>query len=132
MNEERMRILKMIEAGQISAEEGAKLLEALEPSGVSGTETVRSQAGEEAGEGGRAVRIRVFDAVTGREKINLAVPIGFAKMLSSLLPEAQRRQIEEHGFRLEDVIRSIESGKVGKIVDIDNKDQDEKIEITIE
>lgn len=129
MNEERMRILKMIQEGTLSAEEGARLLDALDSPEE---QTFRpGEEGETRGKG-RFLRIRVSDAVTGREKVNLAVPIGLAKMLSSLVPESQRERIETYGIRFEDLIKNVESGKVGKVVDIDNHDQDEKIEISIE
>ncbi len=129
MSEERMRILKMIQEGTLSAEEGARLLDALE----SGTEESFRPSGEGETRGkGRFLKIRVYDAVTGREKLNLNVPIGLAKMLSSLVPESQREQLESHGIRFDDLLRTVESGKVGKVVDINNHDQDERVEISIE
>lgn len=129
MNEERMRILKMIQEGTLSAEEGARLLDALESPEE---QTFRpGEEGQTRGKG-RFLRIRVSDSVTGGEKVNLAVPIGLAKMLSSLVPESQRQRIETYGIRFEDLIKNVESGKVGKVVDIDSHDQDEKIEISIE
>lgn len=128
MNEERIRILKMIENGQISAEEGARLIEALEsPEDAEGSTRVQTSE-----TGAESVRVRVFDGVTGREKVNVAIPLRFARMMSSLIPEAQRSQLEEHGIRLEDIMNAIESGKVGKVVDIENKELDEKIELSIE
>lgn len=129
MNEERMRILKMIQEGTLSAEEGARLLDALgNPEGEQGRP---ASEGEPRGKG-RFLRIRVYDSVTGREKVNLTVPIGLAKMLSSLVPESQRQQLESHGVRFDDVLKSVESGRTGKIVDISNNDQDENVEISIE
>ena len=129
MNEERMRILRMIEAGQLSAEEGARLIDALESAGP---EAQGQTKVEEPVEGRRVLRVRVYDSITGHEKVNFSVPIGLAKMLGSFLPEAQRRQLEEHGIRIADVMRLIESGKVGKVVDIESTERDEKVEITIE
>lgn len=128
MSEERLRILKMIQEGTISAEEGARLLDALEPPSDEG---VRTGGGEPRGKG-RFLHIRVFDSVTGREKVNMNIPIGLAKMVSSLVPDSQRQQLESHGVRLDDLMRAVETGRVGKVADIDNKDQDEKVEISIE
>ncbi len=48
MEEEKMRILKMIEEGKISAEEGAKLLK-----------TIEEPAKKEGGK--RVLRIRVYE-----------------------------------------------------------------------
>lgn len=129
MNEERMRILKMIQEGQISAEEGARLIEALEGGR---NEEVKPTADSGQGSTGRLLKIRVVDSVTGREKINLNVPIGLAKMLSSFIPETQREQLESHGVRLDEVLQAVESGQIGKIVDMTDNDRGDRVEISIE
>jgi len=130
MNEERMRILKMIQDGQISAEEGARLLEAL---GGGTKAKIRPTAEWEPGSvGGRTLRIKVFDSVTKREKVNLTVPLALARMVSSFIPESQRDQLESHGIHLDDVLRAVESGKVGKVVDLTDNDRDEQVEISVE
>jgi len=64
-DEERLQILKMIEGGQITAEEGAKLLEALE-------EPSRAEARREGAP--RWFRVRVTDLNTGKHKVNINLP----------------------------------------------------------
>lgn len=130
MNEERMRILKMIQDGQISAEEGARLLEAL--GGETNTKVRPTAEWESGSVGGKTLRIKVFDSVTQREKVNLTVPLALARMVSSFIPESQRDQLESHGIHLEDVLRAVESGKVGKVVDLTDNDRDEHVEISVE
>lgn len=127
MSEERLRILKMIQEGTISAEEGARLLDALESPGEETTRTSGDSRGR-----GRFLHVRVYDSVTGREKVNMNIPIGLAKMVGSLVPESQRTQLESHGIRVDDLLRAVESGRVGKVADISNNDQDEKVEVSIE
>ena len=65
--EERMRILKLIESGQVKAEEGAQLLDAL------GDSPARERA-----RGGRpnVLRVRVTDLGGRRQKINVTIPVG--------------------------------------------------------
>ena len=129
MNEERMRILKMIQEGQLSAEEGARLLEALErPT----TERTRPTSEWELPGGAKSIRIRVFDQSTGQEKVNFGVPIVLAKMFGSFIPESQRDHLESHGIRIDDLLRAVETGKVGSVVDINNTERNERIEISIE
>ncbi len=72
--EERMKILKMIEEGKISAEEGAKLLAAL-------AEGRRGSLGptQSRGPGApRTLRIRVTDIGTGRSKASVQIPLGIS------------------------------------------------------
>src|SRR5512147_1439842 len=72
-SEERMKILKLIEEGKISAEEGAKLLSAL-----SGPRRPPSPPGlRPPGMPGAArwLRIRVTDIRTGRSKAAVQIPL---------------------------------------------------------
>ena len=66
--EERMQILKMIEEGKISAEEGAKLLQALG--------AAKSEKRKPTGDEPRWFRIRVTDLDTGKNKVNVNFPMG--------------------------------------------------------
>src|SRR5574341_2421453 len=69
--EEQMKILKMIEEGKISAEDGAKLLAALgEGRRGSGAPAPRPMGT------GRWLRIRVTDTTTGRSKASVQIPLG--------------------------------------------------------
>jgi hypothetical protein len=67
-SEERMRILKMIEEKQITAEEGAKLLEALRSTGG-------DAAQREAVTKARWLRVRVTDRSSGKLKVNVNIPV---------------------------------------------------------
>ncbi|MCX7838961.1 MAG: hypothetical protein N2559_05835, partial [Anaerolineae bacterium] len=71
--EERMQILKMIENKQITAEEGAKLLAALEEHdrAESTTKVKPSPATS-----GKWFRVRVTDLKTGKRKVNVNIPLG--------------------------------------------------------
>jgi len=77
--EERMRVLKMIEEGKISAKEGARLLGAL---GRSDEQARRQRGTAEAGGegGGRWLRLRVSDTRSGKTRVNLTIPIGLVNM----------------------------------------------------
>jgi hypothetical protein len=129
MDEERKRILRMIEEGRLSAEEGARLLDALD---AGGEKNVHGPTAGSTTEGGKTLHIRVFDGISGREKVNMNVPIGLAKMVSAFIPESQRANIEQHGIRIEEVLRAVENGEIGKVVDIQDHNTGEEIEISIE
>src|SRR5688572_29394872 len=76
LREERLEILHLLEAGAITADEAATLLEALDratlPQPNSGPAPVRNAEA-------RLVRIRVTESTTGRAVVNLAFPLGLIK-----------------------------------------------------
>ena len=74
--EERLQILKMIEEGKISAAEGAELLRALETKGERGP-TLEPMKGTS---NPRWFRVRVTDVQTGRNKVNVNIPMGLVNV----------------------------------------------------
>ncbi len=123
--EERMKILKMIEEGKISAEEGAKLLSAL-------TESRKSASGAQAGTGtgdARWLRIRVTDTSTGKAKVNVNIPIGLVnfglKLGARFSPDVDEEQMEA-------LAEALKSGLSGKIIDVTDEDDGEHVEIFVE
>lgn len=121
-NEERMRILKMIADKQITAQEGARLLEAL-----------RATAAEPQGRGdalkARWLRIRVTDRSTGRAKLNVSIPTGLVdvglKMGARFAPEMA-------GMDTSAIQQAIRDGIQGRIIEVDDEADDERVEIFME
>ncbi|MCC2629610.1 MAG: uncharacterized protein K0S14_3260, partial [Thermomicrobiales bacterium] len=76
MREERLEILRLLEAGSITADEAATLLDALDRASLPSPngESARLRSAE-----ARLVRIRVTDSTTGRSVVNLAFPLGLIK-----------------------------------------------------
>lgn len=122
LKEERMQILKMIEDGTITADEGAKLLVALEEGA---TRDVQTTPGGQA----RWMRIRVTDLNTGRTKVNVNLPMGLVnlgvKMGARFAPEMEEIDLEE-------VIQAIQDGAQGKIVEVEDEEDNERVQIYIE
>ena len=123
--EERLQILKMIEEGKISAAEGAELLRALDTKGERGPalEPMKGTSNP------RWFRVRVTDMQTGRNKVNVNIPMGLVnvgiKMGARFAP-----QIE--GKELNTIMDAVRSGQLGKIVDIVDADDGERVEIFVE
>jgi hypothetical protein len=121
--EERMQILKMIEEGKISPEEGAKLLSAL---GKKGAPAHPPHPGRPDA---RWFRVRVTDASTGRNKVNVSIPMGLVnvgiRMGARFIPEDADVDIEE-------LFQQIRSGAHGKIFEAIDDEGGEHIEIFIE
>ena len=122
LKEERMQILKMIEAGTITADEGAKLLAALEEGA---TKSAPSTPGGQA----RWMRIRVTDLNSGRAKVNVNLPMGLVnfgmKMGARFAPEVADIDLDE-------IIQAIKEGAQGKIVEVEDEEDNERVQIYIE
>jgi hypothetical protein len=117
-DEERLQILKMIEGGQVTAEEGAKLLEALqEPS-----------RGESAGGSPRWFRVRVTDMNTGKRKVNISLPL----TLLDLGAKIGGKLAAPANIDIEGMVASIKEGARGKIIDVEDEEEGEHVEVYVE
>lgn len=123
--EERLQILKMIEEGKINAAEGAELLRALDTKGDK-PHTPEPLKGASAP---RWFRVRVTDVNTGRNKVNINIPMGLVnvgiKMGARFAPEIE-------GERLESILEAVRSGQHGKVMDITDDEDGERVEIFVE
>jgi hypothetical protein len=124
--EERLQILKMIEEGKISAAEGAELLRALEANKGDRQPTQEPMKGASAP---RWFRVRVTDTNTGRNKVNINIPMGLVnvgiKMGARFAPEID-------GVQLENIMDAVRSGQMGKVMDITDDEDGERVEIFVE
>jgi len=122
--EERMKILKMIEEGKISAEDGAKLLAALSEGRRSGmSNSSRSAAA------GHWLRIRVTDIATGRSKAAVQIPLG---LIDAGLKIGAHFAPEVEGVDMSSVMDALRSGVTGKIIDVTDDEDGEHVEIYVE
>jgi len=122
--EERMKILKMIEEGKISAEDGAKLLAALSEGRRSGVGNVNRSSGA-----GRWLRIRVTDIATGRSKAAVQIPLG---LIDAGLKIGAHFAPEVEGVDMSSVMDALRSGVTGKIIDVTDDEDGEHVEIYVE
>lgn len=121
-SEERMKILKMIQDGKISAEEGAQLLSALR-------ESRTTSRGEPGGPERRKgwLRVRVTDMATGKTKVNVNLPMNLVdagmNIASQFVP----------AMSVPDLSEAIQHASMtGKIVDVVDEEDGEHVEIFIE
>ena len=120
MSVERMQVLKMIEAGKISAEEGAKLLEAVDATAAPPPKAANAQW----------FRIRVYNTKTGKSMVNVNLPIQLLDVALKFVPKESMGGMEK--IDTQAIIQAIREGAQGKIVDITDEDDDERVEIFIE
>jgi hypothetical protein len=123
MKEERAQILKMVSQGKVSAEEGSRLLAA-----IKSPERQRSPKTHDRFRG-RWLRVRVLNMATGKTKVNVNLPMGLVNM--GLRFGAQFTP-ELADFDMDELVAAIEEGAQGKILEVENAEDGERIEMFIE
>ncbi len=121
MNEEKLRILRLLEEKKITSAEAMELLEALGKSG-----------GETGGGRGRILRIRVYEGGDREPKVNVNVPLGWAKFMAPFIEGKIKAKLADKGYDVDlgRIQEAIESREPMKIVDV--QDGGDKVEIFIE
>ncbi len=119
--EERMKILKMIEEGKVSAEEGAKLLAALA--------SANRPSGGLSASGAKWLRVRVTEVNSGRSKATVQIPISLMeagmKIGAHFAPEID-------GVNMDQLMEALRTGMTGKIIDVTDDEDGEHVEIFVE
>lgn len=128
--EERLKVLKLIQEGKITPEEGNALLEALEiPMGKDKASSQQENKPPESGKGARWLHVRVTDTDTGKIRVNVRLPVNLVnagvKMGARFSPEVQ-------GIDMDTLLQYIRSGKTGQIVDLYDAEDGEHVEVFIE
>lgn len=117
MQEERQKILEMVEKGSITAEEASQLLEA-----VCDREEHRRQRKP------RWVRIRVTDTDEDRVRVNLTLPVGLVR--AGLRAGGRIAGVE--GLDTAGLEDMLNRGEVGQILDVRDEADGERVEIFVE
>lgn len=126
LTEERMQVLRMIQEGKITAEEGAKLLTALKASATRAT-SGQVAGSDMPGTAAKWFRVRVTDMRTGKRKAVVNIPLGLVDVGLRLGARFGTSNID-----MNEVVSAVKSGAVGKIADVEDDEQQEKVEIFIE
>ena len=121
--EERNRILHMVESGQVTATEAAQILDTLEPDSLP----------ERAGERGRdrllRIRATTLNARAQKVYVTATLPVRLIRtgmrLGVSFIPHM-------NSAALEDLIRSIEHGATGRLLDLQDMEKGERLEIFAE
>lgn len=129
-NEERLKILQMLQNGTINADQAAKLLETLGSSTKNQEAPSPPQPPLPPGHrGGKYFRVRVTDTDTGKTRVNVRLPVGLVgagiKMGMKFSPEIE-------GIDANVLQNFLESGEIGQIVDVYDDEDGEHVEVFIE
>ena len=128
MDDERLMILKMLQEGKISAQEAANLLDAL-GTGKSTKKTEDDQAEKSSGKPGRWFRVVVTDTDTNKTRANIRIPLSVinagVKMGAHFTPQI-------NGMQESEIMKAIQDGMTGQILDVYDDEDGEHVEVFIE
>ncbi|HAS72591.1 MAG TPA: hypothetical protein DCS67_00430 [Clostridiales bacterium UBA8960] len=114
MNEDELRVLKMIEAGTITAEEGMRLIQALGQTDKLKQSKSRKNV--------KSIRLHIQDELK-TSPVDIKLPIGLfkagIKIGEKFSPELQQAMSE---INYEDIMQSVDEGVLGEIMTVTTND----------
>lgn len=119
--EARLRVLKLVQEGKISPEDGLELLQTLEDPG-----TVPFQAAEKKA---RWLRIRVTDTNTKKIRVNVRLPLN---VVTTGLKMGARFSPEVEGLDMNVLAQMIQSGSTGLVTEVYDELDGEHVEVFLE
>ncbi len=123
----RAEILDKLSTGQITADEAALLLRTGEPAANGATPPFRPTTATNYGN--RRLRVRVSNLETGRDRVNVNVPL---TLVDAGLKLGARYEPQIAGIDVAELLGEIEAGAQGKLADVENWEKGERVEIFIE
>jgi hypothetical protein len=114
----------MVSENKIDAREAARLLGALNDASPEADEAGAARSGA-----ARWFRVRVTDLATGRVKVNVNLPLSLVRvglrMGAHFAPEVQELDWDE-------LMVAIQEGAAGKLVEVEDMEDGEKVEVYVE
>lgn len=131
-SEERMRILQMVQEGKITAEEAARLMDVLDGIRKPASEppSQPAPAAQTAqSRGARWFRVQITDTNTNRVRVNVRLPIS---VVSAGMKMGARFSPEVQGLDSSHLMDMINSGEIGRVMDVMDEDDGEHVEVFLE
>ena len=119
--DERNRILGMVESGQLTAAQAAELLDTLMPADKQPISQLQN----------RTVRIWLTDISTNHRKMNVTATLPVYLLSTSLRLLAQL-VAQLNDSTMQHVIRALEKGITGRLIDVQDLEEGKRIEIFVE
>ncbi len=141
-SEERMKILAMLEENQLTADQAALLLNAMEDRGrkepAPETKAPEDPASEAAAPAPATAaparkinwfRVQVTDTNTGKPKVHVRLPLS---LVNWGLKIGARYTDELEGINMEELMEALSSGQGGKLIEVMDEEDGEHVEIFVE
>ena len=119
LQEERRKVLEMLQQGTITADDAAQLLDALRDQEEGDRRTRRRP---------RWVRIRVTDTRSERVRVNLTLPVGLVR--AGLRAGGSFAGV--HGLDTTGLEEMLDRGEIGHLLDVQDDEDGERVEIFVE
>lgn len=123
VSEEKIRILKMVEEGKINAAEAMKLFDASE----------RNYPENTPKEGAKWLKVRVR-TMDNKPKVNVNIPLSLAsvglKLAKKFNPKLKESELDS--IDIEDVMNEVKKGASGKIVDVEDEENQTRVKVYVE
>lgn len=121
MREEKLQVLKMIEEGKITAEEGVKLLAAVE--------TEEKKESTDNNNNVKYLMIKVEDLNSGRKKANIKIPFFLVNFGLKFIPKEAKGITQEE---INQLIQMAKMGKTGEVLEVMDEEDSVRVKIWLE
>jgi hypothetical protein len=123
ISEERMKILEMVEEGKLNTSEAMELLDALEG------DEVEIKPKTDA----KWLKIRV-KTMDDNPKVNVNIPLSLVdvglKLAKKFDPKLEQSGLDQ--IDLDEIIEAVKNGAEGKIVDVEDEENQTRVKIYVE
>lgn len=120
MSQEKKLILEMFKEGKITVDEAEKLLE-----GIVGTQD-ESRFSKSINR--KFLKVLVIE--DNNTKVNINIPIALAEVGLKLIPK-DKLKIEGKDINIEEILKLIQKGSEGELVNIDTADKGKEVKVKI-
>lgn len=135
--EERVKILKMLQDGRITAEAASELLQAMgddmpeekPASPVAESSIVNPFPSSEPGSKPRWLRVRVTDTDSGRPRVNVRLPISLVNLGMKI---GAKYTPEIEGLDIAAMLEAVQNSETGPFVDVYDHEDGEHVEVFLE
>ena len=118
MSDEKLQVLKMIEEGKITAEEGVKLLSAVE-----------SDNKVEVNKNVKYLIVKVEDLNTGRKKANVKIPFFLVNFGLKFIPSEAKGITQQE---IDHILHMAKTGNTGEVLEVIDEDDNIRVKIWLE
>ncbi len=123
VSEERIQILEMVEEGKINASEAMELLNALE----------KNQEDIIPKKEAKWLKVRV-KTMEDETKVNINIPIALVdvglKLAKTYDPKLKESGLDK--INIDEIIEAVKNGAEGKIVDVEDEENQTKVKVYVE
>lgn len=126
---DRAQILEMLATGKITPEQGIQLLSAVPSPADQDRPQEQQPAVRTDGRKPRWLHVRVTDAASGRQKVNVTIPMGLVKLGLQI---GARFAPEVAEMNPDDIMHSLQNTVSGPLVDVLDDEDGEHVEIYVD